>query len=839
MDNFSIDHIVPCDMEKPFIFISYSSEDYEYVCRDVITFQSRGYNIWLDEPNLDKSEASWKSNALEAIHDYDCKLALFYVSKSSLTSLNCLEELLELSSETTRSVRMGNAVKFLAIETDMVGIIDDFQADLYQRVSNSGLDKNEIHQKLEALSGFKKEIFNTNEKVRILCRNNPNRKSDYYNEIIRYFPNGTKNLPIKTVSALSPEEEKALLNPDIKPEHMEKSYEDGSHYDGESVKGLRHGNGTMYYATGEEYVGQWVLDKKYYGVQEWAANSFLDLTMSDVYGQDNLEGSEKNSSENKTENTYAKDVAAGPAKYSGYWLDELPHGEGTMNYTNGDVYKGSFKQGLHDGYGIFAEADGIRYEGDWVNGKRHGKGKTMWSDGHIYEGQYLNNKKDGKGYEVFSDRSSYEGEYLEDKYNGDGTLTMADGSIYKGRFVAGLFHGQGEMKYGNGAHFKGEWKEGSFEGEGIYTTQNGDVYEGIFVEMKLQGQGTHQLADGSKYNGDFLKGKYNGRGTMTYYNGDVYDGDWVEGRREGRGILTFSDGSRFDGYFNYNAIAGNGEMRYHNGDIYTGAWNNGKRNGKGKLTYADGKIYEGYFLDDVINGKGSMLYPDGEHYDGDWVNAIRSGKGKLSLPDGRKYEGSFSYNHINGRGKMEYPNGEFYEGDWMEDLRVGNGILIFANGRRYKGTFSSDHATGRGTITWPKEKGLRALISYDRYEGEVKDGLRHGIGVMTWADESVYDGYWADDKRHGHGTLRKPMDENASMITISKIGRGLMNRLSDSKIAGRFGGKKPGMGTIKNSENYEIFEGEWVNDLQHGQGEIRYPDGTIVRGEWRDGEKIM
>ncbi|MDO4976738.1 MAG: TIR domain-containing protein [Eubacteriales bacterium] len=837
MNHLSLDHVVPCDMEKPFIFISYSSDDYEYVYQDVITFQSRGYNIWFDEANLDKTQESWKEDALNAIHDYDCKLALFYVSESSLSSTNCLKEIRELSSEATRGVRMGNVVKFLAVETGMVGIIDDFQDSLYQRILHSDMEKAQINQKLEALTGFKQDIFNSNEKVRILCRNNPNRKSDYYNEIIRYFPNSTRNLPVKTPPALSPEEEATLLSSKLTVEHMEKTYEDGSRYVGESVKGLRHGNGKMYYVTGEEYVGQWVLDKKSFGVQEWGVNVYLDWDL--LQGENKAEEHiDENESKQVAGNPYGGDMMDGQMKYSGYWQDELPNGEGTMIYINGDVYTGTFVNGLPDGQGVLVEADATRYEGNWTNGKRHGQGKTIWADGHTYEGQYLNNKKDGTGVETFADKSIYEGDYLEDQYNGNGRLTLADGSIYTGRFVTGRFHGHGEMTYGNGAHYLGEWKEGLFHGEGVYKNENGDVYEGVFDKMKLQGQGTLQLADGSRYNGGFQAGKYNGRGTMSYQSGDVYDGDWVEGRREGRGVLTFSDGSRYDGAFNYDVIAGNGEMRYRNGDVYNGAWNNGKRNGKGKMSYADGRVYEGFFVDDVINGKGFMRYLDGEQYDGEWINGIRSGKGKLALPDGRKYEGSFAHNRISGRGKMEYPNGDVYDGDWTEGLRVGNGIFTLANGRRYKGTFTSDHATGRGTITWPKEKGFRAIISYDRYEGEVVDGLRSGIGIMTWADESVYDGHWENDKRNGHGILRKLPEENASQVTISKIGRGLLNRFSDSKISGRFGNQKTVKGSVMAGENYEIFEGEWVDDLQHGPGEIRYPDGRIDRGEWRDGVRI-
>jgi len=34
----------------------------------------------------------------------------------------------------------------------------------------------------------------------------------------------------------------------------------------------------------------------------------------------------------------------------------------------------------------------------------------------------------------------------------------------------------------------------------------------------------------------------------------------------------------------------------------------------------------------------------------------------------------------------------------------------------------------------------------DLYEGESKDGKRHGNGIQKWPDESQYEGQWNYDK---------------------------------------------------------------------------------------------
>ena len=37
------------------------------------------------------------------------------------------------------------------------------------------------------------------------------------------------------------------------------------------------------------------------------------------------------------------------------------------------------------------------------------------------------------------------------------------------------------------------------------------------------------------------------------------------------------------------------------------------------------------------------------------------------------------------------------------------------------------------------------------YNGQIKDGKRHGLGKMIYSDGDVYEGYWKDDELHGKG----------------------------------------------------------------------------------------
>ena len=40
-----------------------------------------------------------------------------------------------------------------------------------------------------------------------------------------------------------------------------------------------------------------------------------------------------------------------------------------------------------------------------------------------------------------------------------------------------------------------------------------------------------------------------------------------------------------------------------------------------------------------------------------------------------------------------------------------------------------------------------------KYKGQAINGIREGYGVQTWPDNSVYEGYWKNDKAEGKGTL--------------------------------------------------------------------------------------
>lgn len=198
-----IKEIQPCVLENPYIFISYSSQDRELVWEDVLEFQRRGYNVWLDEKNLDKSKASWKEDALTAIEDMECELVVFYVSAHSLCSDACYREMMKTTDRDTCDMHNG-PVKFIAIDAQEIGNITEFKNRVYASLRSMPLDKEERKTRIKALQNFIREIFNSNnDRVRIHPRNEENRKTDYYEDILAAFPDSTL-LVEKSMAAAAP-----------------------------------------------------------------------------------------------------------------------------------------------------------------------------------------------------------------------------------------------------------------------------------------------------------------------------------------------------------------------------------------------------------------------------------------------------------------------------------------------------------------------------------------------------------------------------------------------------------------------------------------------------------
>ncbi|MEX2468812.1 MAG: hypothetical protein WD396_03570 [Pseudohongiellaceae bacterium] len=134
------------------------------------------------------------------------------------------------------------------------------------------------------------------------------------------------------------------------------------------------------------------------------------------------------------------------------------------------------------------------------------------------------------------------------------------------------------------------------------------------------------------------------------------------------------------------------------------------------------------------------------------------------------------------------------------DCVSGNGTLEFTTpwGKgRYVGEFLGGEFHGYGRLEVP--------ISYleeEVYVGNWANGRRNGRGKHWNGTGNLYIGQWRDDKRHGHGSYFVNLPEWVE------------NRHTEFWLR----------------ENTENYTGEFVDGHYHGQGTYRWPDGQKYVG---------
>ena len=83
--------------------------------------------------------------------------------------------------------------------------------------------------------------------------------------------------------------------------------------------------------------------------------------------------------------------------YEGEWKAGEREGKGIFRHADGSVYEGVFKAGEREGKGIYRDADGDVYEGEFKAGDREGKGIFRHASGEVETGFYKANADVGEG----------------------------------------------------------------------------------------------------------------------------------------------------------------------------------------------------------------------------------------------------------------------------------------------------------------------------------------------------------------------------------------------------------------------------------------------------------
>ena len=111
-----------------------------------------------------------------------------------------------------------------------------------------------------------------------------------------------------------------------------------------------------------------------------------------------------------------------------------------------------------------------------------------------------------------------------------------------------------------------------------------------------------------------------------------------------------------------------------------------------------------------------------------------------------KCEGS-DFNWTNCFGTTDYQVGDqygTYEGEWKDGERHGQGTYDDNAGSVYIGEWKYDERSGEGIQIYPDGS---------KYEGQWENDQRNGQGILILPDGQKYEGAWKDNKRHGPGTF--------------------------------------------------------------------------------------
>lgn len=136
----------------------------------------------------------------------------------------------------------------------------------------------------------------------------------------------------------------------------------------------------------------------------------------------------------------------------------------------------------------------------------------LYPNGDVYKGSYKNGERSGAGLCKFGKTGSiFKGEWRDDKPQGNGVLFTLPNEIIEARFDG--FHvidGQAKILMSNGEFYEGNIKQNMRNSTGIHYYRNGDSYEGEWLNDKRVGRGRIFKADGSKMSGMFAEDKADG-----------------------------------------------------------------------------------------------------------------------------------------------------------------------------------------------------------------------------------------------------------------------------------------------------------------------------------------
>ncbi|XP_069774660.1 MORN repeat-containing protein 1-like isoform X2 [Narcine bancroftii] len=157
------------------------------------------------------------------------------------------------------------------------------------------------------------------------------------------------------------------------------------------------------------------------------------------------------------------------------------------------------------------------------------------------------------------------------------------------------------------------------------------------------------------------------------------------------------------------------------------------------------------------------------------------------------YTGEVKQQLRDGFGHYIYPNSFFkYEGQWKNGKKHGHGKFLMKDGSYYEGEFVNGEIEGNGVQYWASSgHGILTDKEGQIYRGSFHKHMRHGEGEIFYKNGDNYQGDWVLDQHQGHGVMQ----------------------YADGSL----------------------YEGQWRNGLFNGEGSIIHCSGVVYNGMWING----
>ncbi|KAL4500542.1 hypothetical protein ABPG72_002966 [Tetrahymena utriculariae] len=170
-----------------------------------------------------------------------------------------------------------------------------------------------------------------------------------------------------------------------------------------------------------------------------------------------------------------------------------------------------------------------------------------------------------------------------------------------------------------------------------------------------------------------------------------------------------------------------------------------------------------------------------------------------------------------------------FQGQLINKQRNGIGKLTFQDGTVYIGEWILDKRHGKGVQIWPDDT---------LYEGEWENDFIQGMGKIEYSNRSYYIGEWKENKFHGKGRFQHFSGSyyEGFWFQDKQHGKGVEVQLypTYSRHEGIFeNGKKEGKGRISMA-NGSSYKGDFKDGNVHGLGVYNWPNGVVYEGRWEN-----